>query len=122
MGQASGLSSRTLGERGGVEAVALQVDQLPAHSHMALADGSVGNQSEPYQATWAPSLLGQFSSNSGNTPMNPAAIAASGDGFAHENMPPFLPISFIIALAGIYPSPNDEPLEAYLGEIRSFGF
>ncbi|MFN8491587.1 MAG: tail fiber protein [Caldilineaceae bacterium] len=121
MGQGNGLSSRPLGERGGVETVALQVDQLPAHSHTALAYGTVGNQADPYQATWAPSLLAQFSSNPANTGMNATAIAPTGSGFAHKNMPPYLVINFIIALEGIYPGPSDAA-DAYLGQITPFSF
>lgn len=119
-GQGNGLSPRPLGERGGAEAVALQATQLPVHSHSVLAYGAVGNQPTPYQATWAPSLLAQFSNNPANTPMNATAIAPTGDGFAHYNMPPYLAINFIIALNGIYPGPSDP--EAYLGEILPFSF
>ena len=95
MGQGNGLSPRTLGERGGAEAVALQAGQLPTHSHTALAYGTVGNQTDPYQATWAPSLLAQFSSNPANTAMNATAILPSGTGFAHDNMPPYQVLNFM---------------------------
>lgn len=121
MGQGNGLSPRTLGERGGAEAVALQAGQLPTHSHTALAYGTVGNQTDPYQATWAPSLLAQFSSNPANTAMNATAILPSGTGFAHDNMPPYQVLNFIIALEGIYPGPSTT-LEAYLGQLNSFSF
>lgn len=103
MGQGNALSPRSLGERGGVETVVLQADQLPAHSHTALAYHQGGTQANPYQATWAQSTLLQFSSNPANTPMNTAAIAPTGDGFPHQNMPPFQVINFIIALTGVYP-------------------
>ncbi|MEZ4734657.1 MAG: tail fiber protein [Caldilineaceae bacterium] len=121
MGQGNGLSPRTLGERGGTEAVALQVDHLPAHGHTALACSQGGVQANPYQGTWAQSTLLQFSSNPANVPMNAGAIAPTGDGFAHPNMPPFQVISFIIALEGIYPGSRDD-LEVYLGEIHPFSF
>lgn len=119
MGQGNGLSPRPLGERGGVEEVALQVDQLPAHSHTALACRQGGTQANPYQATWAQSTLLQFSSNPANAPMNAGALAPTGDGFAHENTPPYQVISFIISLTGIYPGPF---VEAYLGQICPFSF
>lgn len=122
LGQGNGLSPRPLGERGGVEAVPLQAAHLPAHSHSVLAYGAAGNQANPYQATWAPSAaLAQFSNNPANTSMNATAIAPTGDGFAHDNMPPYLVISFIIALEGLYPSPSNT-IDAYLGEIRPFSF
>jgi microcystin-dependent protein len=41
-----------------------------------------------------------------NTTMNPAALAQTGGGQPHENMPPFLAINFIIATQGIFPARN----------------
>lgn len=123
VGSGNGLSPRTLGERDGVEAVALQVEHLPAHSHTALADAMDGNQSVPYQGIWASSSLAQFSNNSANTPMNLTAIDVNGDGVPHQNMPPYLALNFIISLDGLYPSPNGYPTDdAFLGQIQAFSF
>lgn len=123
MGSGNGLSPRHLGERNGVEAVALQVEHLPAHSHTALADATTGNQAAPYQATWAPSSLAQFSNNSATTPMNPAAIAVNGSSAPHPNIPPYLSLSFIISLSGVYPTPGGSSLEeAFIGQIQAFSF
>lgn len=105
-GQGNGLSPRALGAMGGAEAVALQPNQLPQHSHAAQADGTSGTQSTPQNAIWATSTLTQFSSNPANTQMNPAAIGNSGGNQLHENMLPFLALNFIIALEGIYPTPG----------------
>lgn len=104
MGQGNGLSPRTRGESGGAETVTLQVEQLPAHNHTALADAVSGNQTGPYQATWAPSALAQFSSNPANATMNSASIGPTGANYAHANMPAYLAINFIIALKGLYPT------------------
>lgn len=106
MGQGNGLSPRALGAMGGVEVVALQPNQLPEHSHVAQADNADGTQAAPQNAIWATSALNQFSSNPINNTMNPAALGASGGKQAHENMLPFLTLNFIIALAGIYPTPG----------------
>jgi microcystin-dependent protein len=38
--------------------------------------------------------------------MNPAAVANAGGSQAHQNMQPFLALSFCIALQGIFPSQN----------------
>jgi microcystin-dependent protein len=38
--------------------------------------------------------------------MDPAAVASTGGGQPHENRPPFLALTFIIALQGIFPSQN----------------
>jgi microcystin-dependent protein len=49
----------------------------------------------PYAATLA-----------SDTTMHPSALQSAGGSQPHENMPPFLAISFIIATEGIYPSPS----------------
>jgi microcystin-dependent protein len=41
-----------------------------------------------------------------NQPMNATAITPVGGSQPHENMQPFLVISFIISLFGIYPNPT----------------
>jgi microcystin-dependent protein len=41
-----------------------------------------------------------------NVAMNPAAVQPSGGNIAHNNMPPYLAVYFVIALQGIYPSRN----------------
>ena len=38
--------------------------------------------------------------------MNAAVISVEGGNQPHDNMMPSLPVSFIIALEGIYPSQN----------------
>lgn len=102
-GEGTGLSPRALGERGGVEAVALQATHLPVHGHRVLAYGAAGNQPNPYRATWAPSLMAQFSSNPANTAMNATAIAPTGGDQPHNNLPPYLVLNFCIAYNGIFP-------------------
>jgi microcystin-dependent protein len=36
----------------------------------------------------------------------PASIAATGGSQPHDNMQPFLAVSFIISLFGVFPSPT----------------
>jgi microcystin-dependent protein len=38
--------------------------------------------------------------------MNPAGVLNAGSNQPHENMSPYLVLNFIIALQGIFPSPN----------------
>jgi len=40
----------------------------------------------------------------GTAQMNADSLTSSGGGEAHENMMPYLAVTFIIALFGIYPS------------------
>jgi microcystin-dependent protein len=91
----TGLSTRSLGEIGGVEDVTLTTAQMPSHNH-TLPD--------PY-----------ISNATGNT----------GGGESHDNMQPFLGLNYTIALEGIYPSRSDvefesNSMDSFIGEIGLF--
>lgn len=109
-GQGPGLSNYVLGQQSGVENVTLQTSQIPAHNHTASGLAAPGNQTSPGGATWATISAGRnplpLYSNQGGVLMNTTAVGATGGGQPHENMKPFLAITFIIALQGIFPSRN----------------
>jgi microcystin-dependent protein len=108
-GQGPGLSNRVLGEQGGVEAVALTAQQMPAHTHAANASSGKGNTNSPIGKVWSKDAGVQSATYTGNAPdgaMAANAIGNAGGSQPHENVPPFLAVSFIIALQGIYPSRN----------------
>lgn len=94
MGQGPGLSNRTIGEMSGMESVTLNINQMPAHSHL-MATGTVrgtGTQG-----------AGLTSGTQLSTLTSPTTTSVGGSQ-PHENMPPYLCISYIIALEGIYPA------------------
>lgn len=99
-------SGFVLAQQAGVETVALTTAQIPQHSHTAQAAPGPGNAGPPTNAVWAQSALNQFSSGAGAAPMNAAAIQPAGGSQPHDNMMPFLAVSFIISLFGIFPSQN----------------
>jgi microcystin-dependent protein len=104
-GQGNGLQNYVLGQIAGSETITLQGSQLPPHSHQAV--GSSGNSTPPANATWGSSGAAQNSfgpGTSANAVMNPACIGLTGGNQPHDNMTPYLAITFIIALEGIYPS------------------
>lgn len=92
-----------LGEMAGVEQVTLTVNQIPAHTHPPVVSGGTGNQADPGNGTWAVSNLGQFSNVPANANMAAQAIGPIGGSQPHDNMMPYLCVSFIISLFGIYP-------------------
>jgi microcystin-dependent protein len=93
-----------IGSTGGAEMVQLQPQNLPVHSHAALASNAAASQTSPSGGVWAAWSQPGYSSSAPNVTMNAAALAASGGSQPHDNMPPFLAINFIISLFGIYPS------------------
>ncbi len=108
-GEGPGLSSRPLGERGGQQAVSLTTANLPAHTHAVAGEDGYGTNAAAANGVWARSAgvrgMAAYASEPG-TPrvMNAGAVAASGGGQPHNNMPPYLALTFIIALQGIFPS------------------
>jgi microcystin-dependent protein len=96
-----------LGQSGGEAAHVLTVGEIPAHSHTAAAASEAGSAQSPQGNFWA--AVGPFEAFSDappDTTLNPGAIATTGANQAHDNMPPFLVLNFVIALQGIFPSRN----------------
>lgn len=91
-----------LGERGGEQAHALSISELPAHTHVPLVSGAVGRATGPAGNVFAASR-GSYAA-SATADLNPATITSVGGSQAHLNMSPFLTLSFVIALQGIFPS------------------
>ncbi len=93
-----------LGQLAGVEQVTLITQQLPAHSHTPQARSENGSQASPSGNAWAASGLDQFSNASPTTAMAATALNLSGGSQPHDNMKPYLCVSFIISLFGVFPS------------------
>lgn len=87
-GNGPGLTPRSLGEEGGVDEVTLLESEMPAHSHPASLDAATTNR----PVSNLPAVGGRYSDGI------PGLITAP-----HENRPPSLTLSFIIALQGVFP-------------------
>ena len=107
-GQGPGLSLRDLGETGGEQSVTLLQTEMPAHSHTAQASSS-GGLASPVNNAWGGSLKGHpgayaASAPANNVPMNPFALSIAGGNLPHNNLQPYLGLTFIIALQGVFPA------------------
>jgi microcystin-dependent protein len=103
-GDGPGLSQRFLGEQGGTEFVTLLQTELPSHGHTAFAKTSLGNSQTPADQTWAGSNNAkQYVNTPPNLAMSPLATSLTGGGLPHNNMPPYLVVTFIIAMQGVFP-------------------
>lgn len=108
MGTNAGVTYQ-LGEQYGVETVTLTRQQIPAHNHAFLCNGQTSGGKSPNG-----SYLGRNTSTDGYStdtsaglqPLYAGAIASVGGSQPHDNMAPFLCVSFIISLYGIFPSPT----------------
>jgi microcystin-dependent protein len=98
---------QVLGEMAGVETVTLNVSQLPTHTHQYIASTSISNQTSPQNNLVAQSTAGSlYIEDTASATLAPNAILPAGEGHPHDNMQPFLCVSFIISLFGIFPSPT----------------
>lgn len=125
-GRGPGLSDYRQGRQGGTENVTLSQLQIPSHTHTATVDlkarlnaekgpansndpeGNMiashagGNAFKPYNANEDKLMAEQAITNNGTTVTN----QNTGGSQSHTNLQPYLAISFIIALQGIFPSRN----------------
>jgi microcystin-dependent protein len=93
-----------IGEMGGAEEVTLTTQQIPVHNHAPLAVAGNGNQSTPQNGVWAGAATSLYTTNPPSIPMNATLGGSTGGSQPHENRMPFLTVSFIISLYGIYPT------------------
>ncbi len=108
-GRGPGLTTRRLGQTGGVEEVTLTVGEIPTHSHtlMGSTDESEfdGSSNPANHVTGTVEGGKEFYAEANNlSPLNQAAVSSVGGNQPHNNMQPFLVMNFIIALQGLYPS------------------
>jgi microcystin-dependent protein len=93
----------TLGEQAGVEQVTLTVQQIPIHTHAAIASTSLASSQTPGGNVPATGTGQIYTSASSPIQMNTQSISPVGGSQPHENMQPYLAINFIMSLFGIFP-------------------
>lgn len=97
-------SGFVLGQLAGTETVTLTTNQMPAHTHTVLARTSA-TAGSPSGAMYGGNTDSIYTPTA-SAQMNAGVIAPAGGSQPHDNMMPYLVVSFIIALEGIYPSRN----------------
>lgn len=93
------------GQVGGEINHTLAISELPTHTHVVGASSAAGTVATPLNNVPAHGAKASY----GTTPdlaMNPDSVSIVGSSQPHNNLPPYLVITFIIALQGIFPSRN----------------
>lgn len=99
-------SGHTLGETGGEQAHTLSIGELPQHVHAMNGSTTASGGSDDPTGRFLGSASNLYHSPASLQPMNPGTIANTGGSQPHQNMQPFLALTFGIALQGIFPSRN----------------
>jgi len=104
-------SSFTLGQTGGQQAHTLTIGEMPQHAHVLVGSSSTGNTVNPRPAGGGALFAADPGKAYTGSPQSLTALQAGhianvGGSQPHENMQPYLTITFMIALIGIFPSPN----------------
>lgn len=87
---AAGATAHALGSAGGEEAHTLSTAEIPAHSHGAISNAGTGGTADV--ASWT--VAGAAAAHSTNF----GTTGATGGGGAHNNLPPFATINYMIKL------------------------
>ena len=98
-------SSYVMGQLAGTPTVTLNGNQIPSHNHGFVASTSNGGQASPQNAFVAsPTGVKEWLPHPAVAAMNSSSILNTGGSQPHENMMPYLVVTFIISLFGIYPT------------------
>lgn len=102
-----GQSNYVIGESGGTETVTVAAAQMPTHRHAMLASTSAAGATHgPAEVLGSSIAMNLYGTGTPNMAMDPNAITKVGGGQPHDNLPPFVALSYIVSLFGIFPSQN----------------
>ena len=99
-------SGHTLGESAGEQFHTLTINEMAAHTHAPPATSQAGNLQNPNNRLWGSNSQRPYSSQTPNVAMRSEGCTNNGGSQAHNNMQPYLALTFCIALIGIFPSQN----------------
>lgn len=103
-GQGPGLPFFNLGEQSGEVSHTLNPAEMPLHNHVMSVSDANGTQSTPANAFLARDPAGSPAYGVGTSAsLNPAAMSPAGGSLPHNNMQPYLTLTWCIALQGIFP-------------------
>jgi len=94
------------GSTGGAETVELTLSELPQHSHHVNATTEIATQRSPNSDEILGTINGKkalYHDTSGAQALSADTISMAGNNQGHDNMQPYLVISYCIALNGIFP-------------------
>jgi len=107
-GQGPGLSLYDLGQQGGSQFVTLIDSEMPNHTHALRGNFNQADLNDPSPqrsiARSNPGTLYQSDTASNLTAMALQTASFAGGSQPHNNMSPYLTVTFMIALQGVFPA------------------
>ncbi|WP_339763988.1 tail fiber protein [uncultured Hoeflea sp.] len=99
-----------LGQKGGAETVTLTAAEISNHTHQVKASSASGNARAPADGLFAaetpPDLPYRDEEAGTMTALRSGTVTNGGGGQAHNNMQPYVTLTYCIALRGLFPSRN----------------
>jgi microcystin-dependent protein len=112
-GQGNGLQLWDLGQQQGEDFVTLLQSEMPVHTHFMearpniAAGTNVATANVPSLGAWVSGtqtgVIQQYTVNAPNSQMAATALTVQGGSLPHNNLMPYLTLTYIIALQGIFP-------------------
>jgi microcystin-dependent protein len=99
-------ANHTLGERAGEQAHTVLSAEMPAHNHAMNGSTTASGGTDNPTNNFLGSASNVYHTPASPTSMNPQTVGNRGGTQPHDNMMPYLTLSFCIALQGIFPSRN----------------
>ncbi len=106
--QGPGLSDYVVGQSGGDANVTLLPTEIPQHSHAQQASNALASVSSANGSVLAKTVSPNppYHAPASLQPLGPNALSVAGGNQPHNNLQPFLEVTFIIALQGVFPARN----------------
>ena len=105
MGTAKSGTTYQIGEQAGVESVTLNANSTPIHNHTLVASSNPATSTVATDSiTASTNQLKIYTEGAASKQFAPNDLSIVGGSQPHENMQPYLVLSFIISLFGVFPT------------------
>jgi len=98
-----GLSTYDLGQSGGSDSITLIVSEMPFHTHNVTAQTIDQGDNRIPSPTLNLGSTQMYHAAPSTAQMDFSAISITGSSFPHNNLMPYLTLTFCIALQGVFP-------------------
>jgi microcystin-dependent protein len=94
------------GQTGGVENVTITSGQTPAHTHLVACSSAAGTATTATGNYFAGSATEIYAIPSSNYVSMGSQVSSAGGSQPHSNLQPYVAITYLISLYGVFPSQN----------------